>query len=175
MPTEELLTRWTIRLALACYVAVLAGQLAASDANPRWRAAARWLWTAGCLFFLAHVFCAFQFYHGWSHARVLEDTARQTKELMGWEFGEGIYFSYLFTAIWTLDVIWWWLRPGGYLGRPRALSYAIHGFMLFIAFNGAIIFEGGATRWCGIAACVGLTVLLARRLWHGNQMEASAL
>ena len=169
MPTEELLTHWTIRLALVCYVAVLAGQLAVRREHPGWQKAARWLWTAGWAFFIAHVVCAFQFYHHWSHARVLEDTARQTKEMMGWAFGEGIYVSYLFTLLWTADVLWWWVSPAGYLGRPRGLNIAVHAFMLFIAFNGAMVFEGGVTRWFGAAACVGLALLLGWRILSNRQ------
>jgi hypothetical protein len=164
MPTEELLTRWTIRLALACYVTALAIGLATRGRSPRGQLVARILWTAGCLLFLGHVACAFGFYHDWSHARALADTARQTKELIGWEFGEGIYFSYLFTLLWVADVIWWWLAPASYVGRVPPLRYAIHGFMAFIAFNGAIVFEGGPTRWFGIAACVILGGLFVMRM-----------
>jgi hypothetical protein len=160
----ELLTRWTIRLALVCYVATLAMWLGTSGENP-WRSSvARILWTAGCLLFLGHVVCAFTFYHGWSHAHVLTDTARQTKEMMGWEFGEGIYFSYLFTLLWTADVLWWWMSPATYLARPRAVTWSLHAFMAFIAFNGAVVFVSGPTRWCAIAACVGLGVLGAARV-----------
>lgn len=164
MPTEELLTRWTIRLALACYVAVLASQVAMPVEHRRWQALARYLWTVGCLFFLFHVACAFQFYHHWSNTAAVEDTARQTKDLMGWAFGEGIYISYLFTVLWVADVLWSWISPASYWSRPRVLSYVIHGFMLFIVFNGAIVFEGGVTRWSGIAACLGLAGLLAWRI-----------
>jgi hypothetical protein len=172
MPTEELLTRWTIRLALVCYVAVLAGKIAWRPQKAAWRHVVRGLWTLGCLLFLAHVACAFEFYHGWSHTRVLEDTSKQTYELMGWAFGEGIYFSYLFTLLWLVDVLWWWVCPTCYEGRGRALDWGIHGFMLFIAFNGAIVFEGGFTRWVGIVACAALAALAVWKVMTNPQREA---
>jgi hypothetical protein len=62
----ELFTQWTIRLALALYVAWLAGWLCAR--GPKWLGVARWLWTAGCGLLFLHVACAFHFSHGWSHS-----------------------------------------------------------------------------------------------------------
>jgi hypothetical protein len=79
-----LLTKWTIRLALACYVMYLAGWLAVR--SPHWPHAARWVWTAGCGLFVVHVACAFHFYHDWSY------TAGQAHQLLGMAFGNGIYF-----------------------------------------------------------------------------------
>lgn len=167
----ELLTQWTIRLALALYVAWLAGWLLAL--GPRWPAMARWIWTAACGLFLVHVACAFQFYHDWSHASAWRDTAEQTQALMGMAFGDGIYFSYVFLVLWILDVGWMWLTPAPLKTQclrktpwPRVL---VHCFLLFIAFNGAIVFEGGPTRWFGLAACIGLAGLAGRRAYHSWQ------
>jgi hypothetical protein len=162
-----LLTKWTIRLALACFVAYLGGWLVAD--SPRWQRASRWIWTVGCGLFLVHVACAFHFYHHWSHAVAWEETARQTEELMGVAFGDGIYFSYLFLVLWVVDVAGLWLmdRRAEGKGKPRPLVAALRGsviaFLAFIAFNGSIIFEGGPTRWFGIAACVVLAGLVIRR------------
>jgi hypothetical protein len=172
MDMGELLTRWTIRLALVCYVAVLAGGIARVSQNGRWMQIARAAWTLGCLLFLAHVACAFQYYHGWSHTHAFDDTARQTKELIGWQFGAGIYFSYLFTLLWTADAAWWWLAAASYASRSRLLGLSIHAYMLFIAFNGAIIFEGGPTRWVGIAASLGLLLLLGWRILGTKRVPA---
>ena len=60
MSTGELLTRWTVRLALTCYAGALALQLLPASTARR-VAAARWLWTAGCVLYLAHVVSAFHF------------------------------------------------------------------------------------------------------------------
>lgn len=154
-----LLTQWTIRLALACYVAYAAGALVRP--GPRWQPIGRWLWTLGCLLFLAHVACAMQFTHGWSHASAFEKTARETRALLGVEFGAGIYFSYLFLLVWTGDVLWSWLSPTAYAARPRWTTLAIHAYLLFIAANGAIVFEDGPTRPLGMVASVMLAGLAA--------------
>ncbi|MCI0358850.1 MAG: hypothetical protein L0211_10245 [Planctomycetaceae bacterium] len=164
-----LLTAWTIRLALACYAAYLAGWLVVAirgNSGTSWPRVARWLWTAGCVLFVIHVACAFHFYHDWSHAAAFEKTAAETEQLLGLRFGEGIYFSYLFLMLWVLEVIAIWTWPGvdGQTPRPlaRALRLALHAYLFFIAFNGAIIFEAGPTRWAGIAACLVLGGLAVR-------------
>jgi hypothetical protein len=163
------LTKWTIRLALACFVACMAGWLA-GPVHEAWRgrtlAALRWLWTIGCGVFLAHVVCAFHFYHGWSHAAALEFTANETDKLLGIRFGEGIFFNYAFTLLWLADVVWMWLVPIAVVGQgswPRRIIYAYLGF---IAFNGAIVFEAGPTRWFSIAACLLLAALAARAAYN---------
>ena len=148
-----LLTHWTIRLALACYVGTLLVKLVSRDKS-RWWPVARTTWTVGCLLFLAHVVCAFWFYHRWSHTHAYNHTADVTGSIIGWRFGAGIYFSYLFTLLWTADTIWWWVRPKRYNQRSATINILIHAYILFIAFNGAIIFEGGPVRWAGIAACL---------------------
>ena len=168
----ELLTAWTIRLALACYVAWLAGWLiAAAGRSPTssatsqswttrtsWATSARWIWTLGCLLFVIHVACAFHFYHGWSHAAAFEKTAAETEQLLGVRFGEGIYFSYLFLILWVLDVIVMWIWPAAESSAARpmaaAMHWVLHAYLFFIAFNGAIVFEAGPIRWAGIAACL---------------------
>jgi hypothetical protein len=165
--TGQLLTTWTIRLALACYVAFLAGWLTTS--SPAWPRIARWLWTAGCLLFVLHVCCAFQFYHHWSNASAVAQTAKETKELLGVAFGEGLYFSYLFLGVWVADVAAWWIWGDAYLARPRWLAGLVHGYLGFIALNGAIVFEGGVTRWGGLIACAVLAGLL---VWRWRSAEA---
>ncbi len=121
----------------------------------------RWLYTAACAFFLAHVACAFHFYHGWSHQAALDDTAQQTEEMLGFAFGEGIYFSYLFTLLWVVDIVWLWLWPRQRMGW---LTAAVQLYMAFIALNGAVVFESGVTRWVGIPVAMLLGVLAIRRL-----------
>ena len=169
MDLGELLTRWTIRLALLCYVVVLAGRLKFRH-NSRWETAARAIWTAGCLLFVCHVASAFHFYHHWSHQQAYEDTARQTHELLGWQFGGGIYFSYAFALLWVADTAWWWFSSASYRRRPVALRCGVTIYMLFIALNGAIVFEDGPVRWAAVAACVvliGLFLNTTLDCWHG--------
>src|SRR6185503_10143401 len=90
------------------------------------------------------------------------DTAKQTQEKIGFAFGGGIYFSYLFLALWVADVAWRWLSPAS---RPLWLDGPLHAYMFFIAFNGAIVFEGGISRWAGIIACLLLAGVAAFRTW----------
>lgn len=160
---EQPLTLWTIRIALVCYVAVLAGRIAGRRSRT-WRTIDRWIWTAGCLLLAAHIASAFHFYHAWSHAHAVADTARQTRELIGWEFGGGVYFNYLFAALWTFDVGWMWIAAESYQRRPTSIALLLHAYMFFIAANGAIVFESGPTRWFGIAACIGLAAVVVRRM-----------
>lgn len=169
----QLLTRWTIRLALSCYVAFLAGWLVAR--TPNWPRVARWLWTAGCAFFVLHVVAAFQFFHHWSNASAVAQTAEETERMLGVAFGEGIYFSYLFMGVWVADVAAWWIWGDAYLSRPRWLAGLVHGYLGFIALNGAIVFEGGVTRWGGLIACAVLVALLvAKRASSGSKDTAEA-
>jgi hypothetical protein len=167
-----LLTRWTIRLALLCYVLYLAGWLGnVQRYDRRWPAAARGLWTLGCGLFVVHVACAFAFHHGWSHAAAWESTAAETDALLGVRFGDGIYFSYVFLAVWMADVIAMWVfsreRPGSARPLVAAMHGVIHVYLFFIAFNGAIVFEAGPTRWGGIVACLALAGLAAWRAYNG--------
>lgn len=187
MTPGELVTRWTVRLALLCYFAGAALQVWAAEASTvlqsfpqpssalprlgstarrlavrqRW---ARWTWSAGCLLYLLHVAAAFEFFHHWSHAQAYRETARQTRELLGWHWGGGLYFNYAFTLGWVLDVAWWWLAPASRLARPAAVTLAWQGFCLFMVINGAVVFAEGPVRWLGLAGVAALAlVFLARR------------
>ena len=158
----EMLTRNTVRLALAWYAAALWLMIRMqpqdwSAESPRGRLA-RWCWTWGLASFLVHVAFAFHFYHQWAHAHAVA----HTQEASG--FGEGLYFSYLFTLLWAADVAWWWLTSERYASRPRAVDRGLHAFMLLMVFNGAVVYESGPIRWVGIAIFAGLagTWLVAR-------------
>lgn len=155
---EDLLIRWTVRLSMLCYLVFL--WLSAGRSS---RPTRRVWWTAGVVLMVAHVVVTFQFAHQWSHASAVADTARQTRELMGWEFGQGVYFNYLFVAIWVVDAIWWWVAPGRYAGRRQWLSSIVHCYLLFIVVNACIVFESGVTRW---AALLAIAMLLARMAAH---------
>ena len=192
-----LLTKWTIRLALICYVACLAVWLSQRGGARYWHAA-RVVWTLGCVLFDVHVACAFHFYHHWSHAIAWQHTAERTRELLGVAVGDGIYFSYLFLVLWIVDVLWLWRpastpktpavvsrrSPGGSLAASASADaiavpdcatgsratprwrVVIHVFLLFIAINGAIVFEAGPTRWAGAIVCLGLGCLTVRRAYN---------
>ena len=46
-----------------------------------------------------------------------EATARQTAELFRIRWGGGLYFNYVFTAVWAADVLWMWAKPEAYRAR----------------------------------------------------------
>ena len=142
------MTRWTIRISLALYVAALA-------ARPGSRSR-RICWTLGCLFFLAHAAAAFHFYHGWSHAAAYAHTAQRTAEVVGIHWGGGLWWNYAFGVVWLADVLW----PRRH---PRWMAIAVHAFLAFMAFNATVVFETGAIRWLGLAATVGLVSTLPGR------------
>ncbi|MES1213865.1 MAG: hypothetical protein ABUL64_04685 [Singulisphaera sp.] len=150
----EMLTRNTVRLSLAWYAVALCLMMRLGPAD--WRAAtllgktARWCWTWSVVCFWVHLGVAFHFYHGWSHAHAFE----HTRQVSG--IGEGIYVSYLFTWLWTGDAAWWWVRPDNYASRWVWIDRVLHAFMLFIVFNGMVVYESGSIRWAGLALFAGL-------------------
>ncbi len=124
---------------------------------------------------IVHVVAAFHFRHDWSHASAVAHTARETYELLGWEFGLGVYFNYLFVAIWLVDALWWWLAPTQYESRHHWLSSMVHAYLLFIVINGCIVFEAGITRWAALLAIAMLLVRMARhRNLSSEQLHESA-
>jgi hypothetical protein len=156
MEMGDILTRATIWLALSGYAAWFVTALM-SRRNPNLRKLSRLALTIGCAFFLAHVFCAFNYHYDWSHANAFQRTAEQVGKTMGVESGWGVYVSYAFTLAWTLDVTWWWFSgPDSYEQRPRFLITGWHLFFLFMVFNGTVVFETGYSRWLGLALCLGL-------------------
>ena len=162
MNPGEWLTRGTVWLALSLYAG---GELARSGERRHLPAtASRWWHTSGCLAFLAHVLCAFHFYHAWSHAAAYADTARQTQAMFGWRSGGGLYVNYAFALVWLGEVLWSWIDDRGYRARPRWLTGAWRGFFLFMIFNGAVVFARGPVRWFGLGLCL---VLLAA-WWRGR-------
>jgi hypothetical protein len=158
MEHGELLTRCTIRIAMALYVASLA-----TRAN--WPRLSRCAWTAGCAFYFAHVACAFAYFHHWSHAEAYALTAQTTAAVVGLDWGGGLYINYVFTLVWIADVCWWWTdRP-----RPRWIGWTVQAFMGFIAFNATVVFASGFSRWFGIAACVLLALITVSRYWRAHR------
>ena len=106
---------------------------------------------------------AFHYTHHWRQGDAIESTARKTEQLIGGALGEGLYFNYLFLTVWIADILYWWLRPERYETRPAWMEYGIHGYLFFVAFNGAVIFESGVTRIGGTVAIGIFAVILLRR------------
>ena len=140
---------WSVRAAFALYIIALAAWI---RQKPR---PARAAWTAGFFCYLCHMIAAFAFHHGWSHDAAYRETARQTAELFGVNSGGGLYFNYVFTAVWGADVLWSWTDAK----RPRWVAIAIHTFLAFMWINATIVFVSGPIRWIGAASAVGLGAL----------------
>ena len=149
---------WTARIAFLFYAGALAAWL-----TGRARAA-RSAWNLGLLIYLSHVAAAFQSHHHWSHAAAYEETARRTAELFGVRSGAGLYFNYVFTAVWTFDVIWLWRSEETYRARPLWIAVAIHSFMAFLFFNATVVFVSGWVRCLGLTAALALGILA----WHSR-------
>ncbi len=155
MPRGELLTKLTVWLALIAYTIGTALWLTPRRAD-RSLAAARWSWTLGCALFLAHIVCAFSYFHHWSHDDAYRETARQTAEVTGWQSGGGLYINYVFAAAWLAAVLHSWLAPESF--RTSRWIAAWHGFVFFMMINGAVVFVHGPTRWLGILLCAVVTI-----------------
>jgi len=160
MNAGEMITRGTVWLALICYTATVVLQTSVSARAQR---AGRILWAIGCVVFLAHVAAAFQFYHQWSHLIAAEDTRRQTMERVGMNFSAGIYFNYLFAAVWLIDCAT--LVGSGKLlheGR-RTWRIILHSFFLSMIFNATVVFGHGWARPTGAILC---TLVVIALLWR---------
>jgi hypothetical protein len=128
----------------------------------RYQSLARVAWSIGCLAYLVHVALAFEIHHDWSHGAAFQSTLERTESTTGFRTGFGLYLNYLFTLVWITDAVYWWLAGvTSYRDRPAWINLTLHGFFLFMIFNGAIVFTNGPARWLGIA--VVSTAMLA--LW----------
>ncbi len=158
MSRGELYTRITIWIAL-CGYAFGVIVILVFPGNPRWQARARWAWTLGCLGLLIHVCCAFHFYHNWSQSSAYVETARQTNEVFGINWGGGLFINYAFITIWVLDCLWWWRSLDAYRQRPLPLIIAWQSFLIFIIFNATVVFKTGPLRWLGLGFCLAVSIL----------------
>jgi hypothetical protein len=150
------LTRWTVWLAVAAYSVRVALSLAGKADDERGERVARWIWTTGCVLVWAHVACAFEFVHHWSHESAYSHTARETAGKIGIAWGGGIFFNYLFMLLWAGDVLWWWRQPASYRRRPLLIAVALHAYLAFILFNATVVFKDGWVRYVGLGITLGL-------------------
>lgn len=123
---------------------------------------ARIFYTWGCAMCLLHIAVAYHVAHGWSQQAALEHVERASG------FGEGLYVNYLFAAVWILDATWACVSFESYVCRPRWLNWSIHGFMAFIVFNAAVVFNHGIGR----AICAPIFIWFVIRAWNRAGGEA---
>jgi hypothetical protein len=153
------LVRWTVCLAILAYalrVVADAGDFASLCAR-------RVLWTAGLVFYLAHVAAAFHFVHAWNHDAALRETARQTELLTGWRTWLGLWANYAFTLLWIGDVAAWWAVGAEYPLRCRRTYAAVQAAFAFIVFNATAVFGPPAWRLIVAAFALFLAAALAVR------------
>lgn len=164
---------WSIRLAMLIFVLVQALQLQVAPGS-RLSLTLKLLWTAAFVFFILHVVTAFHFVHGWSHAAAYQATAQETKDKMGFAYGQGVYFNYLFLIVWGVDLFWVWRSKPTMSKVQRLLFFAGRLYLLFIAFNGIVVFKSGWLRLSGLAA-TGFLALLAWKSWRNGRFDKFAV
>jgi len=169
----EIITRAAVWIALAGYAAGAAISLL-FPGDLRWLGRARLAWTIGCIALVLHAASAFNYYHHWSQHSAYLETARQTKEIFGLDWGGGLWINYGFIAAWIIDNILWWRGLPASRSRPRSLVLAWHAVFLFMVFNATVVFKTGVLRGLGLALCLGLLVLLIRSLVAGGSRTKSA-
>jgi hypothetical protein len=154
MNADNWIMRGTAWFAFALYVAA---EMIPRRDFPGARKMYRWLSSLGCAALLAHIGCAFQYRHGWSHSAAYADTARQTAALTGWNWGGGIYLNYFFALVWFAEVVRLWSNRTPELRRGWRV-HIVRGFFLFMFLNAAVIFVHSPARWIGLALCLVLVV-----------------
>ncbi len=176
-------TIWTIRLSMICLAGALTLRLQAprpctstienGDRHSVWMLGAKNLWLLGGFFSLLHAMAAMAFYHQWNHSLALADTARQTKSLLGFPVGIGLYFNYAFVSIWLADALWWIAASGSYEKRARWINGLVYGFLIFIAINGTVVFASGIVRWIASVALMGLAALAYQKFFRSKDSTAN--
>jgi len=142
---------WMVWLSLIAFVA---GELAKSR-----RYAGAWSVSAtGAILLAIHIVLAMAVRHGWSHASALEETARQTNDVFGLNWGGGVYVNYLFAVVWISELFVWRQWPEGYASRPDWIKWSLRAFYFVMIVSAAVIFATGWRRWMGVGI---LAVLMA--------------
>jgi hypothetical protein len=143
---------------VAVYGAVAGAIIAWAASEVTQGAARRVSWSVAAALMLVHSVAAFGTIYGWSHEVAVAATARQTRELTGFDSASGIYVNYAFLVVWLTDAAWWWQSPGTYVTRARWMSRFVHGFVWFMFLNGAVIFADGWMRTIGAIAVLTVPV-----------------
>lgn len=111
------MTIWLARGVVALYAAAL------------WTRAKQ-LWTVAFVGYLLHVVFAYTYFYEWSHGVAVRETARQTRELFGVDWGGGIYLNYAFTVAWGVDC---------FVSKPYRMQWAVRWFLAFMVVNASVV------------------------------------
>jgi hypothetical protein len=161
MKPSDLLISWTIRLSMLLLFVVYALQIQRTS-GPRMGRLLKYLWTAGFVICALHVMAAFHFVHDWSHRAAYLATAEDTRKKLGSAYGAGVYFNYLFLAVWGADVYWTWRSHKNWTRATPRMILAGRWFLLFIAFNSVVVFKSGWLRTLGAIATLALLGIAIR-------------
>ena len=148
---------WAIRIALGLMVLVFAIEIRGGKSTDRTTAS---LWLVGALLSLGHSLGSLATFHHGSQFMAMEATAQQTQELLGIRFGAGLFVNYAFDLVWLVDAMIRMISPAIYSKLPNTYRYCTNGFLIFMAINGAIVFQSGWIRAIGLV-CIGLLLLLS--------------
>lgn len=119
---------------------------------------ARWVWRLGAATLLVHLLLALALRHQWSHASAVAEVARQTQEVLGLNWGGGIWFNYLLAAWWIWDA--WRPTPSSTVPWFRIpVERVRRAFFWLMWFNGTVVFASGTKRGLALVFC--LVVLIA--------------
>ena len=164
MSAGEWAIRWTVWLALIGWTAHPVAALWRRHED-RVQSVARWLYTVGWAWFVAHVVVSMHVAYGWNHAAAIEATAVDVERVTGTADGRGYWVNYGFLVLGLVDVVWWWrVGLGGYRRRPTWLAGGLFAVLAFVTFNATVVFPEGPIRWVGAAVTLGLVALATRRL-----------
>lgn len=130
---------------------------------------ARLLWSLAWLAYLVHVGMAFHHAHHWSHAEAVEHVERRSG------FGQGIWFSHLFTLVGAVDVAWWWLAPQSRRARPGWVTWGLFGYLGFMTFNATVVYEEGLIRVGGLMMFLFIGMSGAGRFLFGGLSSVGSL
>jgi hypothetical protein len=141
---------WAIRISLVCLFIGLYVQVA-GPLRARWVSV---VWFVGAMAAAVHSFGSLVSFHHGSQTEAYQSTAEQTRELLGFAFGAGLYVNYAFVVVWLVDATVRLVWPKSYEQRPAWIGRLTLGFLGFIAFNGVVVFKTGWLRWLGISCTI---------------------
>ena len=149
---------WAIRFALILMVGVLILEAFGKSKIDRSLATS---WFIGAVLSLCHSAGALATFHQGSQSLAFQATEEQTKELLGIQIGAGLFVNYAFVLVWIADACIRLFIPARYCQFPAAYALSVQSFLVFIAINGAIVFQQGWTRWIGILCVVSWLIVIA--------------
>lgn len=164
----DLVINWTARLFVACYISRLI--LDTADTRDWSLRAGRYLWTCGCLVFLAHIVAAFHWKHHWSHSEAHTHVLNRTAEMTGVQTGVGIYVNYLFATLWCLGTVAWWTSLNW--PKHRIAYWSIQAVFAFLMFQATAVF--GPPFWKPVAIAVILALIVLRKFARTGPIESTS-